>query len=67
MSSKKQSVMKKIFEDMEKTKKGEKTRILARRKAQKKGKTIVANKSTKKMKKPTRPSRKITKKRSSVK
>lgn len=67
MKSKKESAIKEIVNKMVKTKKDEKTRILARRKAQKKGKSIATDKSTASSKKPTRPSRKISKKRSSVK
>ncbi len=46
--------------------KEEKTRNSARRKAQKTGKSIATDKSKPRTKKPTRPARKVTKKRASV-
>lgn len=52
---------------MQQTKKHEKTRIQARRKAQKKGKSIATQKSpSKSTRKPIREGRKVTKKRSSI-
>ena len=52
---------------MQQTKKHEKTRIQARRKAQKKGKSIATQKSpNKSTRKPIREGRKVTKKRSSI-
>ncbi len=67
MPSKKQKAIKEIFEKMQQTKKLEKTRIQARRKAQKKGKSIATQKSPKKStRKPIREGRKVTKKRSSI-
>ncbi len=54
------------FERIEKLKKEEKTRNTSRRKAQKKGKSLVTDKSKYKTKKSIRPARKITKKRVSV-
>jgi len=52
--------------DLVKLQKEEKNRNSARRKAQKIGKSIATDKSNPRTKKPTRPARKITKKRSSV-
>lgn len=46
--------------------KEEKTRNFTRRKAQKTGKSIATDKSKPRTKKPTRPARKVTKKRASV-
>jgi hypothetical protein len=67
MPSKKQKAIKEIFEKMQKTKKHEKTRIQARRKAQKKGKSIATQKNPKKStRKPVRERGKVTKKRSSI-
>ena len=52
---------------MQQTKEHEKIRIQARRKAQKKGKSIATQKSpTKSTRKPIREGRKVTKKRSSI-
>ena len=54
----KQKAIKEIFEKMQKTKKDEKTRIQARRKAQKKGKSIATQKTPKKStRKPIREGR----------
>lgn len=66
MPSKKQKAIKEIFEKMQQTKKHEKIRIQARRKAQKKGKSIATQKSIKSTRKPIREGRKVTKKRSSI-
>ena len=52
--------------ELEKLQKEEKTRNSARRKAQKKGRSIATDKSKSRVTKPTRPARKITKKRASV-
>jgi len=53
-------------EELKKLQKDEKTRIAARRKAQKKDKSIATDKSKPKTSKPTRPARKVTKKRASI-
>ena len=53
-------------EELKKLQKNEKVRITARRKAQKVGKSIVTDKSKPKTTKPTRPARKVTKKRASI-
>lgn len=66
MPSKKQKAIKEIFEKMQQTKNLEKIRIKARKKAQKKGKSIATQKSPTSTKKPIRESRKVTKKRSSI-
>lgn len=67
MPSKRQNAIKEIFEKMQKTKKDEETRIQARRKAQKKGKSIAEQKSpSKPLGKPLREKRKVAKKRSSI-
>jgi len=67
MTVNKQKAIKEIYEKMKKTKKDEKTRIQARRKAQKKGKSIATQKNPKKStRKPIREGRKVTKKRSSI-
>ncbi len=67
MPLKKQKTIKEIFEKMQQTKKHEKIRIQARRKAQKKGKSIATQKSlNKSTRKPIRKGRKVTKKRSSI-
>lgn len=54
------------FEKLEKLKKEEKTRNTSRRKAQKKGKSISTDKSKYTVKKSVRPTRKVSKKRVSV-
>lgn len=66
MPSNKHKAIKEIYEKMQKTKNDEKTRIQARRKAQKKGKSLATQKRTKPKSKPIREGRKVTKKRSSV-
>ena len=66
MPSKKQNAVREIFKKMEETKTNEKIRISSRRKAQKKGKSIATQKSPKKVNKPIRQKRRVTKKRSSV-
>ncbi len=53
-------------DELKKLQKNEKIRISARRKAQKKGKSIATDKSKPKTTKPTRPARKVTKKRASI-
>lgn len=53
-------------EELVKLQKGEKTRNSARRKAQRTGKSIATDKSKSRTRKPTRPARKVTKKRASV-
>ena len=53
-------------EELKRLQKEEKTRIGARRKAQKTGKSIATDKSKPKTTKPTRPARKVTKKRASI-
>ena len=57
MPSKKQIAIKEIFERMQKTKEHEKTRVQARRKAQKKGKSIATQKASGKKPKPVRQKR----------
>ena len=52
--------------ELVKLQKEEKTRNSARRKAQKTGKSIVTDKSKSRARKPTRPARKVTKKRASI-
>lgn len=52
--------------ELERLKKEEETRNSARRKAQKTGKSIATEKSKPNTTKPTRPARKVTKKRASV-
>lgn len=53
-------------EELKKLQKEEKTRNSVRRKAQKIGKSIATEKSNPKTVRPTRPARKVTKKRASV-
>lgn len=60
------NAMKEMQEKMEKDKEEEKIRIKARSTSQKKGKSIATDKKKPSEKKPTRPARKVTKKRSSV-
>lgn len=66
MSLKKQKAVKEIFEKMQQTRKLEKIRIEARKKAQRKGKSIATQKSSKSTRRPTREARRVTKKRSSI-
>ena len=54
------------YEELEKLKKSEETRNTARRKAQKKGKSIATDKPKLKLTKPVKPARKVTKKRASI-
>ena len=63
MSLKKQKAVKEIFEKMQQTRKLEKIRIEARKKAQKKGKSIATQKSYKSTRRPTREARRVTKNR----
>ena len=63
---KKENAIREIFEKMQENKTNEKIRISSRRKAQKKGKSIATQKSPKKVNRPVRQKRKVTKKRSSV-
>ena len=53
-------------DELKKIQKNEKIRITARRKAQKIGKSIATDKSKPKTTKPTRPARKVIKKRASI-
>ena len=53
-------------EELVKLQKEEKTRNSARRKAQKTGRSISTDKSKPRTRKPTRPARKVTKKRASI-
>ncbi|MFB5628351.1 MAG: hypothetical protein ACE5RR_00275 [Nitrosarchaeum sp.] len=53
-------------DELKKLQKNEKIRNTARRKAQKVGKSIATDKSKPKTTKPTRPVRKVTKKRASI-
>ncbi|MFB5605273.1 MAG: hypothetical protein ACE5R5_02680 [Nitrosarchaeum sp.] len=53
-------------DELKKLQKNEKIRNTARRKAQKVGKSIATDKSKPKTTKPTRPARKVTKKRASI-
>lgn len=53
-------------DELKKLQKNEKIRIAARRKAQKIGKSITTDKSKPRTTKPTRPARKVTKKRASI-
>ena len=63
---KKIAAMNELYKKLLEKEENEKIRISARRKAQKKGKSIATKKSSKITKKPIRENRKVTKKRSSI-
>lgn len=66
VNTRKIAALNELYKQLIQKEENEKIRISARRISQKKGKSIATQKTPKKVKKPVRMNRKVTKKRSSI-